>query len=463
MSVATIPEIPPNGVCIWKPNPGEQTEFLASVEREILFGGRAGCGKTDALVMSAARYYKNSAHRAIMFKKIFKEMQEIMERCEMIYPWLGGHYIAGRKQWKFPGGATIEFGYLDKKKDIQKYKRAWNWIGFDDLTHWPPDGQDRDGNPVNENYLQLINSRLRSVESSGLPLEVRSTTNPDQIGREWVKKRFNIPDAGGHSEYFDRTTNAWRLFIPGKFCPQLSGTSYERDLEGLPEHLKKMLKDGRWDVIMGAMFKEFDFRIHTCDPITLPEGCRIWRSADDGYNAPACILWFAEIDKRVYVFDELYRSGMVAELMAEEVKKRDLEICFRDGSGSLIQNHSIIDGIIDSSAFNESGMTSSGTGRGQRMNQLGCKWKPAQKGPGSRIAGWNIIHSMLKNILPDGMPQLVISKKCKNLIRTITAIAIDESNPDDCETDGDDHPPDALRYGLQWRPKTLVVGKVSGV
>lgn len=458
---ATAPAIPKDAICIWKPNEGEQTDFLASPEREVLFGGRAGSGKTDALIMSATRYHKNRAHRAIIFKKIFKEMQEIMEKCESIYPTLGARYWSGRKQWQFPSGATIEFGYLDHKKDIQKYKRAWNWIGFDDLTHWPADDVDRDQNPINSSYAQLISSRLRSVAGSDLPLEVRATTNPDQIGRDWVKRRFNIPDHGGESEFFDVRTKTWRVFIPGKFCPQLSGTSYEQDMEGLPDHLKRMLKDGRWDVIAGAYFKEFDYHIHTCDSFALPFDAEMWRGADDGYNAPACCLWAVKHDKRIYIVDELYKDGMVAEVYGEKVLRIDKQIKVRrDNETSYSERE--LKGTIDESAFDEDGITK-GNGRAQTMNKMGCNWKPAKKPPGSRIIGWSLIHSMLTKKLADGRPELVIFRNCKNLIRTLPTLTINENNPEDIESDGDDHAGDALRYLLTYKPTSVTVGKVTGI
>lgn len=462
--MSAVAEIPANAECIWKPNPGRQTEFLACPEREVLYGGAAGAGKSDALLMHAVKHYKNSAHRAIVFRKTYGELKDLIARSEEIYPYLGGTYLSSKKEWRFPSGARVEFGHMDKKKDVYKYKRAWNTIDFDELTHWPADGKDSDDMPVNSNYLYLIGSRMRSVKGSGLPLETRSTSNPGGPGHDWVRNRFKIPDDGSDAEFYDVKTKTWRLFIPGRIgdCPQLAGTSYETDLDNLPEDTRRMLKDGRWDIVLGAMFAEFDHRKHTCDPFIFPEGTRMWRSADDGYNAPACVLWFAELDKRTYVTNELYGSGMVAGVMAERTIKKDREIIFNVGDGQQVENKEVLEGVIDPSAFNEDGVNK-GTGRAQEMNKGGARWKPAQKGPGSRIAGCNLVHSMLQKRLPDGKPQLVFFKTCKNLVRIMPTIPKDEDYPEDVDTDAEDHPYDALRYGLQWRPKTFAVGKVTGV
>ncbi len=417
---------------------------------------------SDALLMAAARHYKNRAHRAIIFRKTFPELKDLISRSEEIYPYFGARYISSRREWRFPSGARVEFGYMDKKKDVYKYKRAWNFIGFDELTHWPTDGEDSEKNPVNENYIYLIGSRLRAVEDSNLPLEVRSTTNPGGAGHHWVKHRFNIPDDGMDSEKFDYKGKYWRIFIRGKICPQLAGTSYETDMDTLSDDLRKMLKDGRWDVVAGAMFTEFDHRLHTCDPFILPEGCKIWVGGDDGYNAPACILWGVLIDERIYIVGELYRDGLIAERLAEEKIKKDLEIEFKTAGGGVIRNNEIIQGALDSAAFNEDGITV-GSGRGQKMNQKGARFVPAQKGSGSRIAGCNLIHSLLKTKLKDGKPKLIIFKNCKNLLRVLPTIQKDETNLEDVNSEGDDHPYDALRYFLQFKPNSVVVGRVAGV
>lgn len=449
---------------VWRPNPGPQTRFLCNPEREVLYGGAAGAGKSDGLLMSAVLDYKNRFHRGIIFRQSYPELKDLIRRSVEVYPYLGARYRSSTREWLFPSGAIVEFGYMEKKNDHLKYKRAWNFIGFDELTHWPTNGKDADGIPCNTAYVYML-SRLRSVAGTNLRLRVRSTTNPGGPGHEWVRARFRIPDDGTYSESFDRRTMTFRVFIPGRIadCPQLAGTSYELDLDALPEETRKMLKDGRWDVTAGAMFSEFDHRKHTCDAFALPYQIKLWRGSDDGFNAPACVLWFAEMDRRIYVVGELYRDKMTPEIMAEEVKRRDLLIPLRDADKPPVFNTNILRGAIDSSAFNESGMgPASGTGRGQKMNSLGCNWSPAQKGPGSRIAGANMIHSVLK-ALPDGKPGLIIFKNCKNLIRTLPTLPRDEGNVEDVDTDSEDHAYDGLRYGLQYSERTVKQTKLSGL
>src|SRR5262249_10954161 len=156
-------------------------------------------------------------------------------------------------------------------------------------------------------------SRLRAVEGSGLRLEVRATCTPGGVGHSWVKSRWNIPDDGSSSEATDPHTGYRRVFIRAtiKDNPYLASTTYARSLEALHEAQRKALLLGRWDVFEGAVFNEFDHELHTCEPFPVPDGLPMWRGADDGYASPACILWFLhdEIHDRIFVVDELYRSG----------------------------------------------------------------------------------------------------------------------------------------------------------
>jgi hypothetical protein len=126
-----------------------------------------------------------------------------------------------------------------------------------------------------------------------------------------VKNRWNIPYDGGSSEVIDLATGFRRVFIPARISddPYLAGTVYERQL-ALPEATRRALLEGRWDVIEGAVFSEWNPRIHVCDPFAIPVEWEIWRGADDGFVSPAAVLRFAhdEIHDRVYVIAEPYQA-----------------------------------------------------------------------------------------------------------------------------------------------------------
>lgn len=134
----------------------------------------------------------------------------------------------------------------------------------------------------------------------------------------------------------------------------------------------------------GAVFSEWDYNRHTCEPFEVPETWEMWRACDDGYAAPACVLWFAfdKVHDRIFVVDELYERGLGPEDLALAVLKKDKAF------------EREFDGVIDSAAFAEIGLgVESGKGsRGHIMNALGCSWTPSEKGAGSRVHGISAIH-----------------------------------------------------------------------
>src|SRR5205814_5235928 len=172
--------------------------------------------------------------------------------------------------------------------------------------------------------------------------------------------------------------------------------------------------------------------------------------ADHGWASPAAVLWFAHdrIHGPIFCVREIYRAKMTPEMMADVVLQIDREF------GPARQ----LDGILDAASFVDIGTGS----RAQQMNRMGCRWKPAEKGPGSRIAGASAIHARLA-LRTDGQPGLKVFRTCSNLVRTLPALPHSRTNPDDIDTDAEDHLADALRYGLSRRSGGTRMMEIGGL
>src|SRR5260370_32584059 len=190
---------------IWTPTE-RQREFLSAPEREVLYGGALGGGKSDALLACALSQVSNPKHRAIFFRRSFPQLRSAIERSHELFRPLGGVFNVQTSTWSFSSGAKIEFAFLDSDSDRWRYAgRAFNCILWDELCEWPNDSA----------YVYLL-SRLRTTKGSGLRLEVRSSANPLGPGASWVRQRFNISGDGGPSESIDPDNGFHRRFIPAR-------------------------------------------------------------------------------------------------------------------------------------------------------------------------------------------------------------------------------------------------------
>jgi len=58
---------------VFRPNPGPQTEYLASGEREVLYGGAAGGGKSYATLADPLRNMNNSDFSGLLVRHTTEE------------------------------------------------------------------------------------------------------------------------------------------------------------------------------------------------------------------------------------------------------------------------------------------------------------------------------------------------------------------------------------------------------
>ncbi len=145
-----------------------QIKMMARPEFEAFYGGAAGGGKSDFLLVEALRQVDVPYYQGIIFRKTVPELSDLISRSQILYKaaYPRAKYNITKMVWTFPSGAKIYFGYMQHEKDKLKYQgRHFDYIGFDELTHF-----------TEEEYLYLF-SRCRS-SGPGLRTYIRSTGNP---------------------------------------------------------------------------------------------------------------------------------------------------------------------------------------------------------------------------------------------------------------------------------------------
>ena len=436
---------------VFKPNTGPQTQFLAAGEREVLYGGSAGGGKSYAMLADPLRYMGHPSFSGLLLRHTTEELRELIFKSKEMYPqiWKGIKWSERKMQWEAPSGARLWMSYLDRDDDVLRYQGlAFSWIGFDELTQW--------STPYAWNYMR---SRLRST-AHDLPVYMRATTNPGGPGHQWVKKMFIDPapygkqfdatdiESGNVLSYPKGHSKAGqalfkRRFIPARLSdnPYLSAQGdYEAMLLSLPEHQRKQLLEGDWDIKEGAAFTEFDRNIHVVEPFSIPRNWVKFRACDYGYGSYSGVLWFAvSPDEQIIIYRELYCSKVLATDLADMILDAEAD----DGN--------IKYGVLDSSLWHKRGDT--GPSLAEQMIMKGCRFRPSDRSKGSRVSGKNEIHRRLQIDEFTEAPRLVFFNTCTNMVSQLPALPLDKKNPEDVDTRAEDHLYDALRYGIMSRPR----------
>jgi len=424
-----VKEVLDNHHVFFHANEGPQTDFLAAGEKDVLYGGAAGGGKSYAMIVDPLRYAHRSAHRALILRRSMPELREMIDKSRELYPqaFPGAKFREVEKLWNFPSGAKVEFGFLERDADVYRYQgQAYSWIGFDEITHLPTE--------FSWNYLA---SRLRTTDKE-IETYLRCTANPGGVGSHWVKKRYIEPHESNKS--FKGQDGLTRKFIPAKLAdnPYLAEDGiYEQMLKSLPPIQRRQLLEGNWDVAEGAAFVEFSPEHHIITPFVLPVHWERVKAVDYGYAAESCCLWgiMDMNDNTLIIYRELYRKGLTGEELGAIITDMETEDPFS------------VNGVLDTAAWARTGTT--GPTVGESLVKAGHKLRRADK---NRIQGKILIHEYLK-VRENGRPKLQIFNTCPNLIRELQSIPLSKTNPEDVDTKASDHAYDALRYMIMSRPR----------
>lgn len=334
----------------WKPHKKQQ-EFirLPFDVAEALYGGAAGGGKSEVLVMLPLiyRFHEHPKFKGIILRRTNPELDaEIIGRAREWYPNTGAVWNEGKKKyvwydkWGNPG-AEMRFGHAELEKDIRKYDGVqYNYVAFDEATSF-----------TSFQYLYLILTRRRSA-TTDLPAIGRSATNPGNVGHLFQRGRFVDPYPMGGKILIDSVSGIRRFFLQclGTENPHLlkANPRYFEDMKSFglqsAEYRAKALGD--WYTFSGQVFTEFRVEPldneppnarHVIAPFDIPSWWPRVIAIDWGFAAYTVIGWGAiSPDGRVYVYRVYaakgqYINNWVGELINRTGNEwdsvRDIVIC----------------------------------------------------------------------------------------------------------------------------------------
>lgn len=436
-------------VVLWKPH-SKQALALKCTAFELLFGGAAGGGKSDFLLMDfyagvnktredGTPYGKN--WQGILFRRTMPELEELKKRaCELYLPLRARQEGTGGRDFVFPNGARLKLRYLEHDKDVLRYQgHQYTWIGFDELGNYPTDFA----------WRYMI-TRARSA--AGIPCYMRGTANPGGVGHAWLKTRFiDNFEPGVIHKTVENTGGSkipiTRCFIPSKLedNPTLmkNDPDYQHRMKLLGTHLYRAMRHGDWDIFAGQVFDEFRRGLHMVKPFALEPGqWHKFYSLDWGYAKPFSLgKWAVNGEGRMVRYGEWY--GCDKDEMDKGIKMGCADVAKKAWEMALLEG--VTECVADTAMWNKDDDAPSHAEMWEKAGgeDTGFKMIKANK---DRINGLSVMHQRMQARGEDGRPMLLVFDHCVDFIRTIPVLTPDPHNPEDIDTKLEDHIYDETRY-----------------
>jgi len=451
-------------MAFWMPQPGPQVEAATCPVDFTFFGGSRGGGKSDCLLgrqIRGSELYKEHWN-GLMVRRKYKEFAEMRRRVDsLISSGLPAERVGGDQQTnylRFKNGAQSVMTAIDRLEKVNDHVgQQYTEIGIDECTTFPF-------------FTKMVDKLKGSCRSPhAVPCHMFGTGNPGGPGHNEVKEYFQLGSAGVEPKTImyhelEGGFKESRIFIPSflhdnKILCENDPLYVARLLSIKDPALKKAWIKGDWDVFIGQAFN-LTRDYHIIPPAPIPDYAPIYMTFDWGFGAPFSVgWWWIDADNRAYRFAEWYgwngtpNEGIRIEdsIIAQKIIEREKNLG--------IENRQIIR-IAGTDCFNKK-PDYRGGGQGPSTAEVfrgaGLILRPADEKRTLKIRQFRE-----RLVIPkDTMPMMMIYDTCKQFIRTIPALCMDDDNPEDIDTQQEDHIYDEACHICMARPLSLVPSEVQ--
>lgn len=428
----------------------------------IGFGGSRGASKSHTgsqTILDLSLEFSDIKSLAI--RRTFKEVYAncigpMLRRWPSLRKRYRGPSSEGWPVIHLPNGSQIVFGYAENKLAIYDFQGdEFAFVLVEEATHF------------NQEQLTFLDTVNRWTRNRDIVPKTLWTMNPGNVGHDFIKRVMvdKVYEENENPEDYEfvqaygwdnvewsrnalaedgltqRDYYGWK--DKERFQYFITRSDYGRKLWALPEQERDAHLFGDWESFVGQFFREFSKRMHVCKPFRIPDYWERFASFDWGFTSPACQLWHAvSPEGRVYTYREMYVRGKDTPWLGQK-------------SVDLTATEKVRYKAGDPSCWD----ATRGPSIAEVMANNGWAMVQAEN---DRRNGWARVRQYLSYEQNESgqvtrEPLWQVFENCTNLIRTLPALVHDEHDPEDVDTKGEDHAPDALRYGLMTRPPLTIV------
>lgn len=295
-------------------------------------------------------------------------------------------------------------------------------------------------------------------------------------GNSWVKKRFKLPHF--RSKIIKNPGEVPRVAIRGHLSENFlllhTAPNYPAQIMQAATNPAQAAAwiEGSWDVNAGGMVDDlWDAKMHVLPDFPakiIPRSWRITRAYDHGQSHPFAVGWwlessgepikwngqeFGRIRGDLILYNEWYGTTG-EEQTGVRMEAGNIAQGILDREDDMGLKGRVLPGPADTEIWSKD---SRGTGRApiDDMMDKGVYWERADKTPGSRKRGWQMLRSRLTQAKPgrDGTrekPGMFVCERCKYWLTYVPTMPRDKVDPDDVPEKYEDHMGDMTRYRLNW-------------